>query len=155
MTGQSRVGPSVCDTEAQERLTGPRATVSGTGRARNLPLPLPLWEALVADTLHPQFYKMVMITYISLQCVGLVISGKLRKCVGHHDTVATVGSLGLSWHFLTGAPLYAFPTDEKVYLKYSWEQLWFGEVLLSAFDPGTLCERARNCCTLYSQWPAP
>lgn len=68
--------PSLCsefakeDTETRERLTSPEATV-------NLHFLLPLGVAVITDTLHFQFYKMVIIIFIKfLKCVRLV---KFRK----------------------------------------------------------------------------
>lgn len=59
--------------------------------------------------------------------------------IGYHDTVTTLGLSTLkNRSFLTSAPLYVISIDEKVYSKHSWEQVWFRDVLLNAFDPGTL-----------------
>lgn len=59
--------------------------------------------------------------------------------ISYHDTVTTLGLSTLrNQSFLTSVPLYVISIDEKVYSKHSWEQVWFRDVLLNAFDPGAL-----------------
>lgn len=84
-------------------------------------------------------------------CGASQVQGNFEN-IGDHDTVPTLGLSTLrNQSFLSTAPLYVIPTDEKVYSKHSWEQLWFRDVLLYGRHSEGLAAAVPPPPSIYSQ----